>query len=69
MFADQWVDHKFQVAGQKFIQPVQREVDAMVGDAALGEVIGADPLGAIAAADQIAAVFGLFGALFFMRAA
>src|SRR5688572_2447202 len=32
-------------------QPVEGEIDAMVGHTALGKVIGADPLGAIAAAD------------------
>ena len=32
-------------------QPVEREIDAVVGDAALREIVGTDALGAIAAAD------------------
>src|SRR6185312_13747109 len=41
--------------------PVEREVDPMIGDAALREVVRADALAAIAAADQALALGGLLG--------
>ena len=39
-------------------QFVERQIDAVVGDAALREIIGADALGAVAGADLSAAVGG-----------
>src|SRR5688500_18048431 len=41
-----------QVAVHDRVDPVQREVDAMVGDAPLREVVGADAVGTIAGADE-----------------
>src|SRR5436305_744287 len=37
-------------------QLVKREIDAMIGDAALREIIGADALGTISGADLLAAI-------------
>ena len=36
-------------------QLIEREVDAVIGDAALRKIIGADALGAVAGADLLAA--------------
>ncbi len=49
---DQRVTDRLQVAGDDLIQFVERQVDAVIGDAVLGEVVGADPLAAVAGADQ-----------------
>src|SRR5262245_61869899 len=49
-----------QMAGDDTVQLVQRQVDAVVGDAVLREVVRADALGAIAGADQGAALLGTF---------
>ena len=62
--------------GQQFVhraihhirQLVQREVDAVVGDAALREIVGADAFGAIAAAHlQLARLRLRAGLLFLFR--
>src|SRR5262245_17029166 len=45
-------------ACQHFIEPVQRQADAMVGDAPLRKVVGADALRAIARADLALALGG-----------
>lgn len=44
-------------AGHDGVDVVGGEADAVVGDAGLGEVVGADFLGAVAGADEGAAVF------------
>src|SRR5262245_510885 len=48
-------DHFLQLAGDDGIEPVQVQVDAVVGDAVLREVVGADPLAPVARTDQRAA--------------
>src|SRR5699024_1636457 len=53
VFAGQRADHFVQVAGHDVIKLVQRQVDAVVGDPALGEIVGTNALGAVAAADQL----------------
>ncbi len=60
MLLDQGLDHQVQVASQDFVQLVQGEVDAVVRDPPLGKVVGADTLGAIAAAHLETAALGLF---------
>ncbi len=47
-------------------QFIECQVDAVIGQPALREVVGADTLGSVAAADLQLAVFGLFGMLFFL---
>src|SRR6266545_7989174 len=47
---------------------MEREVDAVVRDAALGNVVGADALAALARADLAAAVGGDRGSLLLLRA-
>ena len=42
---------------------IERQSDAVVGDAALGEVVGSNPFAAITAADLILAFVGAFGIL------
>ena len=42
-------------------------MDAMIGDAALREVIGADALAAVAAADLCAALFGQLRLVFALK--
>src|SRR5699024_4051621 len=65
VFAGQGADDSVQVAGHDVVEFVQRQVDAVVGDSALREVVGANAFGAIAAADQFLARGGLFGGLLF----
>jgi hypothetical protein len=50
------VDHRIDVALERVLQLMHREVDAVIGDAVLFEVVGADLLGSIAAADLAAAL-------------
>ena len=52
MFGNQGVGDFFQVTVHHKIELVQGEVDAVVGYAALGVVVGADALAAVAAADE-----------------
>ena len=61
MFGNQGVGDFFQVAVHHKIQLVQGEVDAVVGHAALGVVVGADAFAAVAAADKGFAFGGFFG--------
>ena len=51
MLGNQGVGDFFQVAVHHEIQFVQGEVDAVVGHAALGVVVGADAFAAVAAAN------------------
>src|SRR5689334_20735364 len=55
------IDDLVQIAVHDRVDPVEREVDAVVGDAALREIVGADALAAVARADQ-ALARGRFGA-------
>src|SRR5581483_1939891 len=52
---DQFVER---LAGQHAVDLVQGEVDAVVGDPALREIVGADALGAVARADLALAAGG-----------
>ena len=61
MFGNQSVGDFFQVAVHHKIQLVQGKVDAVVGHAALGVVVGTDTLAAVAAADEGFAFGGFFG--------
>ena len=59
MVGDQRVDDLAQrLALHHLRQVVERQVDAVVGDAALREVVGADALGAVARADLVLALGG-----------
>src|SRR5262249_56338437 len=59
VIGDQGVDDLVQRAPfHHLVELVEREVDAMVGDAALGEIVGADAFAAVAAADLALAVGG-----------
>src|ERR1700730_4143637 len=49
------VDKRIDCAVEHLVELMQRQVDAMVGDAGLGKVVGADALGAIAGTDHRAA--------------
>src|SRR5216683_4510780 len=61
----QSVDHFAQVARDDGVELVPRLVDAMVGDAILREVVGADALAAVAGADQALALGGTHLVQFF----
>ena len=47
----QRIDEFVEIAGHDAIDLVERQVDAVIGDAALREIVGADALAAIAGAD------------------
>ena len=53
---DDGIEDLGHVAFEHVLQLVRREVDAVIGDAALREIVGADLLGALAGADLAAAV-------------
>ena len=53
-------DDLLQVAGDNGVELVERQIDAMIGDAILREVVGADAFAAVAGADQRAALLGPF---------
>src|SRR5262249_40031460 len=55
---DEGLDQPVEPAGDDGVELVQGEVDAVVGDAVLREVVGADALAAVARADQGAALLG-----------
>ena len=52
------LDHGVEVAVEHLVQVVRLEADAVVRDAVLREVVGADPLGAVDGADLAAAGVG-----------
>src|SRR5262249_4160447 len=54
----QAADQLVEVAGHDGVQLVEVQVDAVVGDAVLREVVGADALTAVARADQGAPLLG-----------
>ena len=59
MLGDQRVDDLAQrFAFHHLGQIVERQIDAVIGDAALREIVGADALGAVARADLILALGG-----------
>src|SRR3989344_5270985 len=60
----QGLQHIAQVAFHHLQQLVQREVDAVVREPPLREVVGADAVAAVAAADQALAQSGLLGGAF-----
>ena len=51
VLARQRIDEFVEVAGDDLGQAVQGQVDAVVGDAALRKIVGADALAAVAGAD------------------
>src|SRR6185369_15670199 len=63
VFLRQRADQRIQITVDDFGQAIQGQIDAVVGNAALREIIGADALAAIAGADLQAARFGLRGGL------
>ena len=65
MFVDQRFDDWVEVALHDLVELVEGEVDAVVGDASLRKIVGADASGAVARAHQRLACGGLFGLLFF----
>ena len=58
MFGEQRLDHVVEVAGHDVAEFVERELDAVVGQAAIGVVVCANFFGAVTGADEIAARFG-----------
>ena len=57
----QRLDHVAQIAFHDAQELVQRQIDAVVREAALREVVGADAVAAVAAADQALALGGVLG--------
>ncbi len=55
---DQRIDDGLQAAFHDQVELVQREADAVIGEAVLREVVGADLLAAIAGADLLLALLG-----------
>ena len=64
MFGHQRVGNLGHIAVHNEIDFLQGEINAVICDAALRKIIGADALGTIAGADQRLALGGLFGMLF-----
>src|SRR5438105_2146255 len=60
VIGDQRVDDFVEFAHHHPVELVERQVDTMVGDAALREIVGADALRAVAGADLGFARFGTF---------
>src|SRR5712692_3472425 len=56
----QWLDQFADVAGHDGVELVKSQIDAVIGDAVLREVVGADAIAAVAGADEGAALFGPF---------
>ena len=46
-----FTNHFVQVAGDDFVEPVQGQIDAVVGDPTLGIIIGTNSFGSVAAPD------------------
>src|SRR5690606_36223633 len=59
----QRIDDFIEFALHNLFELVERQVDAVIGDAALREIVGADALGAIAGTHQLAARLALLGRL------
>ena len=60
MFLDQGVEEVIESSFHDFVELVERQIDAMVGDTVLRVVIGSDAFGAVAAADLQLAGRGAF---------
>src|ERR1700731_3115708 len=63
MLADQRMNQLVQIAIHNMVELVERQVDTVIGHPALREVVGADPLGAIARTHQALACGGFLGVL------
>lgn len=63
---DEMVDEFGHVAEDDFVEGVEGEVDAVVGESVLGEVVGSDALGAVAGADHVFSGGVTFGAFFLL---
>ena len=63
MFLKQCLDNVFQGALHHLVELVQGEIDAMIGDATLGEIVCADPFRAVAGTHKIAPSLGLLRSL------
>ena len=62
VFGHKSLDHLVEsLAGYHLVQLVEGEVDAVVGHASLREIVGPDPLGAVAGADLALSRGGAFG--------
>src|SRR5690606_17694709 len=64
VLADERLDHVVELALENLIELVQRQVDAVVGDASLREVVRANALRAVAGADEAPAARGGFALAF-----
>lgn len=60
------VDDFLNIAVHNFVQLVEREIDAVIGHAALRKIVGADLLGAVTGPDLAAPRLRLF-VLFFLQ--
>mgnify|MGYP002066124446 CR=1 FL=1 len=56
MFVDQRLDDYVEASLEYFVESVQGQIDAVVCDAALGEIVGSDAFGAVATADLVLAL-------------
>ena len=61
---DEGVGNRLQVADDHLIEVVHRQADAVIGHAVLREIVGANPLAAVAGADEAFALGRPFGLLF-----
>ena len=52
MFRNQGINHFIQRTLHHLVQFIQGQVDAVIGDAPLGKIIGADPFRAVSTADK-----------------
>ena len=66
VFLSQWLDYRVKIAGHDVVEFVQGQIDAMVGNAALREIVGANFLRTVPGADQLPACLGLAGLMFFL---
>jgi len=66
MFLNQLIDDRRQVSGHRLGKPVQGEIDAVIGDATIGEIVGAYLLRAITAANEITPSLRLLVDLFLL---
>ena len=66
IIGNQGIDHFIDIAIQKGVQLVDGHIDAVIGDPSLGEIVGADPLAAVAGTNLTFTVFGYFTLLFLL---
>src|SRR5204863_2825602 len=62
---EQSFGHRLQIARENGVELVERQTDAMIGKTILGVIVRADPLAAVARADQRFAFVGSLLVLFF----